>query len=177
MLPEVAEHRRLSIVVYLLRCCQGFFFFNCTSLVGSSSLAYINVLILRTLGECSSLPSLLVLLFRSLVSRKGLPCVKTLQNPDSFTSLMHREWEYVFAVQICEQYSCQIWLPALVMLLQQIGKGHLCQELFLELLFAMQFTLHKMQDPEFAFKLESGECSDDIQVCVFYSLSSSFVNY
>ncbi|KAF3950201.1 hypothetical protein CMV_024011 [Castanea mollissima] len=72
VLPEVAEHRRLSIVVYLL----------------------------RTLGECSSLPSLLVLLFRSLVSRKGLPCVKTLQNPDSFTSLMHREWEYVFAVQI-----------------------------------------------------------------------------
>ncbi|KAK7852331.1 uncharacterized protein CFP56_039361 [Quercus suber] len=135
VLPEVAEHRRLSILVYLL----------------------------RTLGECSSLPSLLVLLFRSLVSRKGLPCVKTLQNPDSFTSLMHREWEYVFAVQICEQYSCQIWLPALVMLLQQIGKGNLCQELFMELLFAMQFTLHKMQDPEFAFKLESGECSDDIQ--------------
>nr|XP_023877249.1 uncharacterized protein At3g06530 [Quercus suber] len=135
VLPEVAEHRRLSIIVYLL----------------------------RTLGECSSLPSLLVLLFRSLVSRKGLPCVKTLQNPDSFTSLMHREWEYVFAVQICEQYSCQIWLPALVMLLQQIGKGNLCQELFMELLFAMQFTLHKMQDPEFAFKLESGECSDDIQ--------------
>ncbi|KAL4595949.1 hypothetical protein ACB092_12G129000 [Castanea dentata] len=135
VLPEVAEHRRLSIVVYLL----------------------------RTLGECSSLPSLLVLLFRSLVSRKGLPCVKTLQNPDSFTSLMHREWEYVFAVQICEQYSCQIWLPALVMLLQQIGKGNLCQELFMELLFAMQFTLHKMQDPEFAFKLESGERSDDIQ--------------
>ncbi|XP_030935775.1 uncharacterized protein At3g06530 [Quercus lobata] len=135
VLPEVAEHRRLSIVVYLL----------------------------RTLGECSSLPSLLVLLFRSLVSRKGLPCVKTLQNPDSFTSLMHREWEYVFAVQICEQYSCQIWLPALVMLLQQIGKGNLCQELFMELLFAMQFTLLKMQDPEFAFKLESGECSDDIQ--------------
>uniref|UniRef100_A0A2N9G8U6 Uncharacterized protein n=1 Tax=Fagus sylvatica TaxID=28930 RepID=A0A2N9G8U6_FAGSY len=135
VLPEVAEHRRLSIVVYLL----------------------------RTLGECNSLAPLLVLLFRSLVSRKGLTCLSTLNNSESFMSLMHREWEYVFAVQICEQYSCQIWLPALVMLLQQIGRGNLCQELFIELLFAMQFTLHKMQDPEFAFKLKSGEDSDDIQ--------------
>lgn len=135
VLPEVADHRRLSIVVYLL----------------------------RSLGEHSSLASLIVLLFRSLVSRKGLSCLKILCNSDSFTSLMHREWEYVFAVQICEQYSCLIWLPALVMLLQQIRKGNLCQELFMELLLALQFTLHKMQDPEFAFKLESGEDSDDIQ--------------
>ncbi|KAF3954304.1 hypothetical protein CMV_020329 [Castanea mollissima] len=71
VLPEVAEHRRLSIVVYLL----------------------------RTLGECSSLPSLLVLLFQS--GSMSLQC--------------------------------------------------------------KFFTLHKMQDPEFAFKLESGERSDDIQ--------------
>lgn len=125
------------------------------------------MLLYRSLGEHSSLASLIVLLFRSLVSRKGLSCLKILCNSDSFTSLMHREWEYVFAVQICEQYSCLIWLPALVMLLQQIRKGNLCQELFMELLLALQFTLHKMQDPEFAFKLESGEDSDDIQVQIF----------
>lgn len=77
---------------------------------------------------------------------------------------MHKEWEYDFAFQICEQYSCLIWLPALVPLLQQIGKGSLCQELFMELLFTLQFTVHKMEDPEFAVKLESGEDSDDIQV-------------
>lgn len=119
------------------------------------------MLLCRSLGEQCSLASLVVLLFRSLVSRKGL-C-----DSDSFTSSMHREWEYVFAVQICEQYSCLIWLPALVMLLQRIRKGNLCQELFMELLLALQFTLHKMQDPEFAFKLQSGEDSDGIQVQIF----------
>jgi U3 small nucleolar RNA-associated protein 10 len=142
------------------------FIFIIVLFVVSLAAAYVNVLIHRTLGECNSLAPLLVLLFRSLVSRKGLTCLSTLNNSESFMSLMHREWEYVFAVQICEQYSCQIWLPALVMLLQQIGRGNLCQELFIELLFAMQFTLHKMQDPEFAFKLKSGEDSDDIQVWV-----------
>ncbi|KAB1204141.1 hypothetical protein CJ030_MR8G004038 [Morella rubra] len=135
VLPEVAEHRRVSIVGYLL----------------------------RTLGESSSLASLLVLLFRSLVSRKGLSCLDNLCDLESFTSVMHREWEYVFAVQICEQYSCLIWLPALVLLLQQMGKNNLCQDLCMELLLALQFILLKMQDPEFALKLESGEDSDGIQ--------------
>ncbi|KAK9291503.1 hypothetical protein L1049_019451 [Liquidambar formosana] len=35
--------------------------------------------------------------------------------------------------------------------------------MFMELLFAMQFILHKLQDPEFSFKLESREDSHDIQ--------------
>lgn len=118
----------------------------------------------RALGESSSLASLLVLLFRSLVSRKGLSCLDNLCDLESFTSVMHREWEYVFAVQICEQYSCLIWLPALVLLLQQMGKNNLCQDLCMELLLALQFILLKMQDPEFALKLESGEDSDGIQV-------------
>lgn len=125
------------------------------------------MLLYRSLGEHCSLAPLIVLLFRSLVSRKGLSCLQILCDSDSFVSSMHREWEYVFAVQICEQYSCLIWLPALVMLLQRIRKGNLCQELFMELLLALQFTLHKMQDPEFAFKLQSGEDSDDIQVQIF----------
>ncbi|KAJ7949476.1 U3 small nucleolar RNA-associated protein [Quillaja saponaria] len=138
VLPDVAEHRRLSIVVYLL----------------------------RTLGECKSLASLLVLLFRSLVSRKGLLFLSNMQAPGAFTSYVHREWEYAFVIQICEQYMCVTWLPALVMLLRQIGNGDPCQELFLELLFAMQFTLHKLQDPELAFKLESGKASDGIQTAL-----------
>ncbi|KAJ0017544.1 hypothetical protein Pint_12302 [Pistacia integerrima] len=90
VLPDVAKHRRLSIVVYLL----------------------------RTLGECDSLASLLVLLFRSLVSRKGSSCLGDSHSSDNFTSFAQREWEYAFAVQICEQYSCLIWLPSLVMMLQ-----------------------------------------------------------
>ncbi|XP_031247987.1 uncharacterized protein At3g06530-like isoform X1 [Pistacia vera] len=48
------------------------------------------------------------------------------------------------------------------MMLQQIGIGNL-EVIFMELLLAMQFVLHKMQDPEFAFKRELTEDSDSIQ--------------
>ncbi|PON51074.1 U3 small nucleolar RNA-associated protein [Parasponia andersonii] len=136
VLPEVAEHRRLSMVVYLL----------------------------RTLGESNSLASLLVLLFRSLVSRKGSLFFDNKSGADISISSTKREWEYAFAVQICEQYSCLIWLPSLVMLLRQVGMGSLRQELFLELLFVIQFTQHKLQDPEFTLKLESEEDMENIQV-------------
>ncbi|KAH9678610.1 hypothetical protein KPL71_025786 [Citrus sinensis] len=135
VLPEVAEHRRQSIVVYLL----------------------------RTLGECDSLASLFVLLFRSLVSRKGLSYLSNTHASESFASFAQREWEYAFALQICEQYSCGIWLPSLVMMLQKVGIGNLGQEMLMELLCAMELILHKMHDPEFAFKLGSEEDSDNIQ--------------
>lgn len=120
----------------------------------------------RTLGEESSLGSLLFLLFHSLVSGKRSSGLNnSLDTLNCLTSIT-QEWEYVLAMQICEQYSCMIWFPSLVMLLQQIEVGDQCQELFLELLAATQFILHKLQDPEIAFKLESGEDSDKIQVCV-----------
>ncbi|XP_028799979.1 uncharacterized protein At3g06530 isoform X2 [Neltuma alba] len=126
-LPEVVEHRRLSTVLYLL----------------------------RTLGEDKSFASLLVLLFHSLVSREQT----TLLNIKALDALTFytREWEYKLAVQICEQYTSPTWVPALVMLLQQLGNEPL------ELFLAMQFTLHKLQDPEFLFKMESGEDADIIQ--------------
>ncbi|XP_068328989.1 uncharacterized protein At3g06530-like [Pyrus communis] len=135
VLPEVAEHRRLSIIVYLL----------------------------RTLGEANSLASLLVLLFRSLVTRKGLFCFESMHTSDSSTASLQREWEYSLGLQICEQYSCMIWLPPLVLMLKQIGAGIQSQELFIELLIAMRFTLNKLQDPEFAFKLASREDAEKIQ--------------
>ncbi|XP_048446393.1 LOW QUALITY PROTEIN: uncharacterized protein At3g06530-like [Pyrus x bretschneideri] len=135
VLPEVAEHRRLSILVYLL----------------------------RTLGEANSLASLLVLLFHSLVTQKGLSCFESTHTSDSSTASLQREWEYSLGLQICEQYSCMIWLPALVLMLKQIGAGIQSQELFIELLIAMRFTLNKLQDPEFAFKLASGEDPEKIQ--------------
>lgn len=77
---------------------------------------------------------------------------------------MKTEWEYAFAVRLCEQYSCTIWLPSLVLLLQRIGMGNMNLELVAELLFAIQFTLQKLQDPELAFKIKSGENSENIQV-------------
>ncbi|KAL2316770.1 hypothetical protein Fmac_030646 [Flemingia macrophylla] len=131
--PEIVEHRRLSIVLYLL----------------------------RTLGEGKCLASLLILLFRSLVSRKSAYFldVETTEALTFYTG----EWEYKLAVQICEQYSSMTWLPTLVMLFEQRGNGDIGQALFLELFIAMQFSLQKLQDPEFVFKLESGEDTAVIQ--------------
>ncbi|KAK7300089.1 hypothetical protein RJT34_10922 [Clitoria ternatea] len=133
ILPEIVEHRRLSIVLYLL----------------------------RTLGEDKSLASLLILLFHSLVSRKAASFVN-INTPDAL-SFYAGEWEYKFVVQICEQYTSTTWLPSLVMLLKQRGNSNLDQELFLELFIAMQFSLQKLQDPEFVFSLESGEDTALIQ--------------
>nr|KYP73393.1 Uncharacterized protein At3g06530 family [Cajanus cajan] len=133
ILPEIVEHRRLSIVLYLL----------------------------RTLGEGKSLASLLILLFRSLVSRKAA-CFLDIETPDALT-FYTGEWEYKFAVQVCEQYSSMTWLPSLVMLLEQGENGDVDQALFLELFVAMQFSLQKLQDPEFVFKLDSGEDTAVIQ--------------
>lgn len=122
------------------------------------------MLVHRTLGETDSLASLLVLLFHSLVSRKGSFSFDTKLAADSSITSMKTEWEYAFSVRLCEQYSCTIWLPSLVLLLQRIGMGNMSLELISELLFAIQFTLQKLQDPELAFKIKSGENSETIQV-------------
>ncbi|KAF5743615.1 hypothetical protein HS088_TW08G00200 [Tripterygium wilfordii] len=140
VLPQVDEHRRLSIVVYLL----------------------------RTLGESNGLASLLMLLFHSLVLRKGSICLDDIRASDRGTSSALKDWEYAFAVQICGQYSCMIWLPCLVRLLQQIEANNPCPELFMVLLFAMELVLHKLQDPELGIKLESGENLDKIQITLGY---------
>ena len=113
------------------------------------------------MGESNSLASLLVLLFRSQISRKGLSFFDNVHALDSYATSLQREWEYALGLQICEQYSCMIWLPPLVALLKQIGAG---QDIYRELFIAMRFILHKLQDPEFALKMASGEGSEKIQV-------------
>ncbi|KAL8224035.1 hypothetical protein R6Q57_019510 [Mikania cordata] len=128
ILPEVAQHRRLSIIVHLL----------------------------RTLGESRSLASLLVLLFRSLASKQDniLAHVST---------SVCRQWEYSFALQISGQYSCMVWFPSLVLMLQKIEMSTWNPQLAIELLVAMRFIGDKLQDPEIAFKLKSGEDINSIQ--------------
>ncbi|XP_014504568.1 uncharacterized protein At3g06530 isoform X1 [Vigna radiata var. radiata] len=131
--PEIVEHRRLSFVLYLL----------------------------RTLGEGKSLASLLILLFRSLISKKA-SCFLNAETADDLT-FYTKEWEYRFAVQICEQFTSKIWLPSLVMLLEQRVNRDVDQTQLLELFIVMQFSLQKLQDPEFVFKLESREDAAVIQ--------------
>ncbi|KAI3994953.1 hypothetical protein MKX01_038236 [Papaver californicum] len=115
------------------------------------------IFLLRVLGEQTTLASVFILLIRSLVSR-------TSKSPESSaSSVTHKEWEYLFAAQLCEQYSCIIWLPSLVALLQQISAGNQSEEQLAELLLGMQFVAHKLQDTELVFKIESGEGSDEIQ--------------
>ncbi|KAI3712588.1 hypothetical protein L1987_71147 [Smallanthus sonchifolius] len=128
ILPDVAQHRRLSIIVHLL----------------------------RTLGESSSLASLLVLLFRSLAAKQD----NTLEH---VSTSLRIQWEYTFALQISGQYSCMVWLPSLVLMLQKIEMSTWDRQLAVELLVAMQFISDKLQDPEIAFKLKSGEDVNSIQ--------------
>ncbi|CAK9135113.1 unnamed protein product [Ilex paraguariensis] len=136
ILPQVAEHRRLSIMVHLL----------------------------RTLGDSGSLGSLFAVLFCSLISRNNLYCLEDSRHSlDHLNSTTRMQWEYVFAMQLSEQYSCMIWLPSLVKLLQQIEMGTWDEELFMELLVAMRFISDKLQDPEISFKLDSSEELDKIQ--------------
>ncbi|KAI3919122.1 hypothetical protein MKW98_016675 [Papaver atlanticum] len=129
VLPEIAECRRIKLVVFLL----------------------------RVLGEQTTLVSVFILLIRSLISRTSMSL------ESSASSVTLKEWEYLFATQLCEQYSCIIWLPSLVSLLQQISAGNQSEEQLAELLLGMQFVAHKLQDTELIFKIESGEDSDEIQ--------------
>ncbi|KAG9452219.1 hypothetical protein H6P81_005123 [Aristolochia fimbriata] len=129
VLPEITEHRRLGLMVYLL----------------------------RTLGEKQSLGLLFVLLLRSLVQRTTrLKANGEIYFLTSRSSAIFGEWEFLFAIQLCDQYSCITWLPSLVMLLQEIG-GPENQEQVAESLVAMQFVQRKLQDTELVFKLESGQ--------------------
>ncbi|XP_071732709.1 uncharacterized protein At3g06530 isoform X2 [Rutidosis leptorrhynchoides] len=128
ILPDVSQNRRLSIVMHLL----------------------------RTLGESSSLASLLVLLFRSLASKQNFDLELT-------SSSLRTDWEYTFAIQVSEQYSCVVWLPSLVTMLQKIETGTPNTQLVVVLSVALQFVSEKLQAPELAFKLKSGEDVNSIQ--------------
>ncbi|XP_068649643.1 uncharacterized protein At3g06530 [Aristolochia californica] len=135
VLPEITEHRRLGLMVYLL----------------------------RTLGEKDNLGLLLVLLLRLLVQRTMQSGTnKGTYFMTSISSAIHKEWEFLFAIQLCEKYSCMTWLPSLVMLLQEIG-GSQSKEQVAESLVAMQFVQQKLQDTEFVFQLESGQEKDMLE--------------
>ncbi|KAL8520276.1 hypothetical protein ACS0TY_010994 [Phlomoides rotata] len=139
VLPQVAEHRRLSVVAHIL----------------------------RTLGEAESLGSLLFLLFRSLISRKNeLNLLVNQHSFDHLTSVIYKQWEYAFATMLCQQYSCTIWLPSLIFALQKIGNNGLSEETFIQMLVAMYFVADKLRDPEISYKLELEEDLNHIQTMI-----------
>ncbi|KAK4480629.1 hypothetical protein RD792_013707 [Penstemon davidsonii] len=139
ILPQVAEHRRLSIIAHLL----------------------------RTLGEAESLGSLFFLLFRSLISKKSLFNLYANEpSLDDLTVVINKQWEYEFAVQLSEQYACSIWLRSLISALQKIGCKDLNEETFMEMVVAMQLVSDKLRDPEIAHKLDSGEDLNYLQTLV-----------
>ncbi|CAA0830720.1 Uncharacterized protein SHERM_26110 [Striga hermonthica] len=136
ILPQVAEHRRLSIIRHIL----------------------------RTLGEAQSLGSLLFLLFRSLTSRKNeLYLLVNEQSFDDLTFVVCKQWEYEFALLLCEQYSCKIWLPSLILALQKVESDTLSGDTFIEILVAMQLVSDKLQDSDISYKLDSEEDLNGIQ--------------
>lgn len=135
VMPDVAPDRRLSIVLHLL----------------------------KTLGESGSLGSLLLLLFRSLVSKEKYSSLDDKNTSGFISSIIQTKWEYNFASQICEQFTCMIWLPSLVSLLKQLQKDDQDHEMFMTLMISLKFILEKLQDPEFVFKLQSTAGMETIQ--------------
>lgn len=124
----------------------------------------------RVIGEQTGLPSLLVLLFQSLISRKDPAWLSNVQNSESFISDVKREWEYAFAVEICEQYTSSTWLSSLVMLLQTISKDSSSKECFFQMRLVLEFIFQKLQDPEFTFAVSlepRNNVSVGIQVTLF----------
>lgn len=92
---------------------------------------------------------------------------------------MPKEWEYMLAAQVCDQYSCTIWFPCLVKVLEET-RVH-CEQggLFAETHFGMQFILYKLQTAELIFELESGQHTDHFQVFLasrFYKFFPFVVN-
>ncbi|KAL6953442.1 hypothetical protein U1Q18_049731, partial [Sarracenia purpurea var. burkii] len=74
-----------------------------------------------------------------------------------------REFEVLISAIVPCWLSKNSSIDTLVQLLQQIDIGTLSVEPFMQLLVAMKFISDKLQDPEIAFKLDSGEDSGDIQ--------------
>lgn len=131
----------------------------------------------RVIGEQNGLPSLLVLLFQSLISRKDSAWLGKVQTSESFLSDVKREWEYAFAVEICEQYTSSTWLSSLVMLLQTISKDSSSKECFFQMRLVLEFIFQKLQDPEFAFAVSlepRNNVSVGIQVTLFKFLFLNF---
>ncbi|XP_062226340.1 uncharacterized protein At3g06530 isoform X2 [Phragmites australis] len=134
-LADIAEHRRLTLMVYLL----------------------------RTLGKESSLSTVIMQLFYSLVERISHP-LSGHQGSQGVLSLnaMSQEWEYGLAVNVTDQYSYKLWFPCLSKLLKGI-RVHEKQGLPHMLHLAMKFILLKLQDTELNFELESDEAANFIQ--------------
>ncbi|XP_047070750.1 uncharacterized protein At3g06530-like [Lolium rigidum] len=134
-LADVDEHRRLTLMMYLL----------------------------KTLGEENSLSTVVMYLLYALVER-GSHSLSKLQKSHGLPSLsaMSQEWEYDLAVNITGQYSYTLWFPCLCKLLQEI-RMHQKQCLLPMLHLAMQFILVKVQDTELRFELEAEEAANSIQ--------------
>ncbi|GJN26820.1 hypothetical protein PR202_gb14780 [Eleusine coracana subsp. coracana] len=123
-LADISEHRRLALMVYLL----------------------------RTLGTESSLSTVIMHLFHSLLERVSHPSL----------SAMSQEWECGLAISVTDQCSYTLWFPCLSKLLKEI-RLHKRQGLPEMLLLAMRYILVKLEDTELNFELESKEAADFIQ--------------
>ncbi|KAG8082909.1 hypothetical protein GUJ93_ZPchr0014g46634 [Zizania palustris] len=133
-LSGVAEHRRLTLMVYLL----------------------------RTLGEKNSMSTVVMCLLHSLVGRISHSPIHQGSHYALCLKAMPQEWEYELAVNITNQYSYKLWFHCLSKLLQEI-RVHKNQNLLPMVHLAMQFILFKLQDTEMIFDLESEAAANSIQ--------------
>ncbi|KAL5216795.1 hypothetical protein ABZP36_008196 [Zizania latifolia] len=133
-LSGVAEHRRLTLMVYLL----------------------------RTLGEKNSMSTVVMCLLHSLDGRISHSPIHQGSHYALCLKAMPQEWEYELAVNITNQYSYKLWFHCLSKLLQEIRVLEK-QNLLPMVHLAMRFILFKLQDTEMIFDLESEAAANSIQ--------------
>ncbi|XP_078440573.1 ARM repeat superfamily protein [Wolffia australiana] len=122
--------------------------------------------LLRVLGEKQNIGVFVALLLKSLATKKD----RSSEPGES----VHGEWEFSFAVKFFEQYSCQIWLPSLVILLQEtmvIGE----REHFSFLSLSLHFILQKLKDTSFVFAVESEGDSECVQNALRELMEKAFM--
>lgn len=167
VLPEIGECRRLALMIYLLRylfLSLKYAIYTCSNIE-----CLVNFTFFRTLGEKVSLGIFFSLLFHSLATRKSKSLdFESCLGDSSLCASIFKEWEYLFAEDICNQFKCNIWLPCLIVSIEEIGFYKENIEHHYEKVLVLHFVMQKLQCAELTFELESGQ--DISQLQVFFSL-------
>lgn len=148
-LADIPEHRRLTLMLYLL----------------------------RTLEKEGSLSTVIMHLLHSLVKR--IPLSEHQGQGSHYVLAMSQEWEYGLAVTVTDQYSYKLWFPCLSKLLEEIRVHekqdlHLMLHLALRLiLFKLQDTelIFELESEEAANFIQGslGALMEEVVLCDVYT--------
>ncbi|KAL5671139.1 hypothetical protein ACJX0J_015445, partial [Zea mays] len=148
-LADVPEHRRLTLMVYLL----------------------------RTMGKENNLSTVIMHLLHSVVER--ISHSFSVHHGDDYRLAMSQEWEYGLAVNVLDQFSYKLWFPCLSKLLKNIRVHekqdlHLMLHLAMRLiLFKLQDTElnFELESEEAANSIQGslGALMEEVILCGVYA--------